>query len=78
MVEKGENATSSPQPVGGSSEESGEEEQDGGDEDYQEKELIECDGHHLGLWPDKTDPQRYYKCEVSRPRGNTSHGSSVG
>jgi len=49
--------------VSASAEDSAEEE-DGADEDYMEKELIECDGHHLGLWPDKTDPQRYYKCEV--------------
>lgn len=34
------------------------------EEDEGESELIECDGAHLGLWPDRSDSQRYYKCEV--------------
>lgn len=34
------------------------------EEEELESELIQCDEAHLGLWPDKSDSQRYYKCEV--------------
>ena len=34
-------------------------------------DFMECDGNHLGLWPDKFNAQNYYKCEID-PRNQIS------
>ncbi|KAK6627646.1 hypothetical protein RUM44_010125 [Polyplax serrata] len=33
-------------------------------EQEKQQELLECNAANLGLWPDKTNSQRYYKCEI--------------
>lgn len=63
-----ENATLA--PIVEEAEEFHQDDDDDDDEDEGESELIQCDGDHLGLWPDRSDSQRYYKCEVD-PRATS-------